>query len=121
MRHPRLLVTLAFVAVLGTACGGGGDGGDTGDGGDGNGGATTDTVVMVDNAFQPSDPTVESGSTLTLSNEGQAAHTFTVEDGTIDEQVPPGDETTVEIALDPGSYALTCSFHPEMTGTLTVQ
>jgi plastocyanin len=76
---------------------------------------------MIDNAFEPSDPLVETGSTLTLTNDGEAAHTFTLEDGSIDEQVAPGAEASASISLDPGSYGFTCAFHPEMTGTLTVQ
>jgi plastocyanin len=119
MRYPRFLVVLAFVALVGAACGGGGDGGDGGDG-DG-GGTTTDSVTTVDNAFEPTDPVVSAGSTLNLVNEGEAAHTFTLDEGGIDEQLAVGEETSVEISLDPGEYGFVCSFHPEMTGTLTVQ
>lgn len=124
MRYPRLLVVLAFVTLVGAACGGGGDagnGGNGGNGGDGGGGTTTDSVTMVDNAFEPSDPVVSTGSALNLVNEGEAAHTFTLEDGSIDEQLAAGEEASVDISLDPGGYGFTCSFHPEMTGTLTVQ
>jgi len=118
MRYPRFLVVLAFVALVGAACGGGGDGGDSGNGG---GGTTTDSVTMVDNAFEPAGPVVSAGSALNLVNEGEAAHTFTLEEGGIDEQLAAGEETSVEISLDPGEYGFACSFHPEMTGTLTVQ
>jgi plastocyanin len=120
MRFSRLFVMLASVALLGAACGGGGESGGGDSGGEG-GGTTTDTVTMVDNAFEPSDPAVESGSTVNLVNEGQAAHTFTLDDGSIDEQIAPGAEASVDITLDAGSYEFVCSFHPEMTGTLTVQ
>ena len=122
MRYPRMLIVLALVATLGAACGGNGDGGTAEEGGgDGGGGTATDTVTLVDNAFEPSDPQVEAGSTLTLTNDGEAAHTFTTEDGSIDEELAPGAESSAEITLDPGSYGFVCSFHPEMTGTLTVQ
>ncbi|MGH2691086.1 MAG: cupredoxin domain-containing protein [Actinomycetota bacterium] len=117
MRYSRLIVMLAFVVLLGAACGDGGDGG----GGDGGAGTATDTVTMVDNAFEPTDPAVSADSTLTLRNDGEAAHTFTLEDGSIDEQVEPGAEASVSISLEPGEYGFACSFHPEMSGTLTVQ
>lgn len=124
MRYSRLVILAALVGLLGAACGGGdeGNGGGTDGGGtDGGGGGTaTDTVQMVDNAFTPTDPTVEADSTLTLTNDGEAAHTFTTDDGSIDEQVEPGAEASVTVSLEPGSYGFVCSFHPEMTGTLTV-
>lgn len=119
MRYARIVLIAALVA--GTACGG--DGGGTGgdDDGDGGGGTTTTAVSMVDNAFEPADPAVAAGSSLTVTNDGEAAHTFTLAEGDIDEQVAPGDETSVSISLEAGQYDFVCSFHPEMTGTLTVQ
>ena len=114
MRYARWVLVAGLVA--GTACGG--DGG----GGNGNGGGTeTDSVTMVDNAFEPSDPVVAAGSTLSLVNEGEAGHTFTIDDEGIDELLEPGAEGSIDISLAAGGYAFDCSFHPEMTGTLTVQ
>jgi plastocyanin len=106
---------LAAALVLG-ACGGGGDAGDGG--GDG-----ASTLTMVDNAFEPADLTVSSGTELQLSNEGQAPHTFTVEDDGIDEQVEAGQSSSVTIDLDPGEYDFICEFHEAqgMTGTMTVE
>jgi plastocyanin len=112
-------MVLLTALVAGTACGG--DGGDSGNGDGGGGGTETTSVSMVDNAFEPTDPAVSAGSSLTVTNDGEAAHTFTLEEGGIDEQVAPGAETSVSISLDAGTYDFVCSFHPEMTGTLTVQ
>ena len=125
MRYQRFVILLALVGALGTACGGDGGGGGTagdGGGGDGGGGGTaTDTVTIFDNGYEPVDPLVTSGDTLTLVNDGEAAHTFTLEDGSIDEQVEPGGEGSVAVSLDPGTYPFDCTFHPEMSGTLTVE
>jgi plastocyanin len=118
MRHIRSIVLTTALSGLLVACGGGGGNGGT-DGGDG--GETTGAVTMVDNAFQPSSLTVASGDTLTVTNEGIASHTFTVPDQGIDEVLEAGAEGSVTISLDAGSYDVICSFHPEMTGTLTVQ
>jgi plastocyanin len=106
---------LAAALIL-AACGGGGD---TGDGG--GGGAST--LTMVDNAFEPADLTVSSGTELQLSNEGQAPHTFTVQGDGIDEQVEAGQSSSVTIDLEPGDYDFICEFHEAqgMTGTLTVE
>ena len=117
MRHRGLVLTLAIAGFMGGACGGGEDGG----GGGGGGGTATDAITMIDNEFQPVDPVVSAGTTLTVSNDGQALHTFTIEDEGIDAQVQPGAEATVDISLAAGDYEFDCSFHPEMTGTLTVQ
>ena len=116
MRYARWVLVAGLVA--GTACGGGGGGGN-GNGADT--GTETDSVTMVDNAFEPTDPLVAEDSTLTLVNEGEAGHTFTIEAEGIDELVEPGAEGSVDISLPAGEYAFDCSFHPEMTGTLTVQ
>jgi plastocyanin len=122
MKYSRSLIVLALVGLLGAACGGDGGNGGATDGGNGGGGGTaTDTVTMLDNEFQPTDPAVEADSTLNLVNQGEAAHTFTTDDGSIDEQVAPGADASVTVSLEPGAYDVSCSFHPEMTGTLTVQ
>ena len=120
MKIARWTIGLALVATLGAACGGGGEtGGETGE--ETEGGGAPGEVNMVDNAFQPSTITAEAGSSLTVMNTGQAPHTFTVEGGEIDEEVEPGAETQVTIDLEAGEYPVVCEFHPEMTGTLTVQ
>jgi plastocyanin len=109
MRTTRWAVALAVVLTL-AACGGGGGGG-----------ATTDSVTMVDNAFQPSEFTAAS-DTLTVTNEGQALHSFTVDDAGIDQDVQPGESTEIDLSgADAGSFELHCKYHPEMTGTITVQ
>ncbi|MCA1727121.1 MAG: cupredoxin domain-containing protein, partial [Actinobacteria bacterium] len=80
-------------------------------------------VEMRDFAFDPKDVTVASGGTIELDNVGQTPHTFTIEDEGIDEEVAAGEDATVDIELDPGTYDFVCTFHAgqEMTGTLTVE
>lgn len=72
-------------------------------------------------------PTVlegEAGQALTLSlhNEGQASHTFTI-DGGVDQELRPGDESTAEVTFpDSGALAFYCRFHrgQGMLGALSV-
>lgn len=114
MRTARFVITIAAVALLGVACGG--DGG--GDGGDG--GGTTDSLTMVDNEFQPPSFTAAS-TTLTVANEGEALHSFTLSDAGIDQDVQPGEDASVDLSgLDAGGYDFICKYHPEMTGSLTI-
>lgn len=105
-----------LAAVLMTACGG--------DGGGGNGGeecvATTD-LNMVDNAFEPLCLQVSEGDTINLTNEGVAVHSFTVESAGIDVDVPAGETATAALeGVGAGTTDFTCTFHPEMIGTLEV-
>lgn len=110
MKLARLAVLLSVAALLGAACGDGGGGGET-----------TDTLVMVDNEFQPSEFTA-AGATLSVTNDGQALHSFTIPDGGVDQDVQPGESTDVDLAgLDAGTFDFDCKYHPEMTGSLTVQ
>jgi plastocyanin len=114
MRIVRFTIVIVAVALLGAACGGD-DGGNGG-----NGGETTDSITMVDNEFQPSTFTAAS-TTLTATNDGQALHSFTLEAGDIDQDVPAGEDASIDLSgLDAGSYDFICKYHPEMTGSLTV-
>jgi plastocyanin len=81
----------------------------------------TDTLTMVDNAFEPESIAVTSGSTLTVTNDGEALHSFTVEDEGIDQDVQPGESATVDVSLSAGDYPFVCKYHPEMTGSMTVE
>lgn len=111
MRFARFAITIAAVALLGVACG---------DGGGGDGGESTDSISMVDNEFQPPSFTAAS-TTLSVTNDGQALHSFTLPDGGIDQDVQPGEDASVDLStLDAGTYDFTCKYHPEMTGSVTV-
>lgn len=129
MRGPRVL----FVALIGctlfaTACSDDAaddapppaqDGGGEGAGGD-EPLPTTAAVGIADAAFEPSILTIASGRTdITVTNADAAAHTFTLDDGSVDEAVPAGGSTTVTVDLS-ASAGFHCSIHPSMTGTLQV-
>jgi plastocyanin len=115
MRIVRFTIAIAAVALLGAACGG--DGG--GNGGDG--GGATDSVTMVDNEFQPSSFTAAS-TTITVTNEGEALHSFTLPEGDIDQDVQAGESAEVDLSgLDAGAHDFICKYHPEMTGSVTVE
>jgi plastocyanin len=107
MKITRWAVVLFAMLVL-AACGGGG-------------GETTDSVTLVDNAFEPSEFTAAS-DTLTVTNEGQALHSFTVAEAGIDQDVQAGQSTDVDLSgAEAGTFDLSCKYHPEMTGSITIQ
>ena len=69
-------------------------------------------------AFSPL--TVKVGETVTVTNTDNAEHTVTAKDAEIDVKVPPGGSVTFVAPQVAGTYGLTCDFHPDMTGTMTV-
>lgn len=74
-------------------------------------------VEMTDNAFSPTYIKAAPGATVTvaLSNQGDNPHTFTLDDGSVDQTVSPGTSATVEITVpDSGSLRFSCDFHGAM-------
>jgi plastocyanin len=130
--HPRwmrLLGAVFALTLLATACGGEEEtptdqnGGTTtespSDGGDGGGGGGGADLTTVDFGFSPNQLSVTEGQTISVTNIGESSHTFTTDDGAIDETIGAGE--TVEITLTgvtTGGFH--CEFHPQMVGTLTV-
>ena len=119
-RWMAVLAALFALTLLAASCGGdeetppagGGGGSET----ESDGGAD---LTIVDFSFSPQDLSVTEGQTITVSNIGETSHTFTTDDGAIDETISPGD--TVEITLTGvASGGFHCRFHSQMTGNLTV-
>jgi plastocyanin len=86
-----------------------------------------DVEVEVDDFyFGPTVLEGEAGQTLTVTlfNEGDAAHTFTVDELDVDEELQPGDEdVTAEVTFpDSGALVYYCRFHVSggMLGGLSV-
>jgi len=123
-RGVRLAVLLVTVALLAAACGGDDD--DSGSNGDGNGEVESQSieVTAAGFAFDPSTIEAEPGQevTVTLVNNDEAPHTFTVEDLDASVQAAGGESADVTFtAPDSGSVGFLCEIHPEqMTGEITV-
>jgi len=79
------------------------------------------SVELADFAYRPDCLSVDAGATIALENTGDAPHTFTVEGTDLDVKVDPGgsDEILFD-GVDPGTYAVMCTFHPQMEATVTV-
>lgn len=119
----KLTSALLPLAVLLAACGGSSQTTTTA------GAATTvpadHVLITVDNLSFPAETTVPAGKAVAWENEMLVNHQVVFE--THDDQpadVDPIDLTggrTVEVTLEPGTWAYFCSFHAQMTGTLIVE
>jgi LPXTG-motif cell wall-anchored protein len=68
-------------------------------------------VSAVDNAFEPAEIEVESGTSVTWTNDGDAPHTATADNGSFDSgNMDPGDDFT-ETFVDEGRYPYYCEYH----------
>jgi plastocyanin len=82
----------------------------------GDGGGAADAVIAVkDFEFDPSTVTIPSGGTIEITNEGQATHSFTMDDDSVTEDIEPGSTVTVTVTTAGGFH---CRFHSQMTGTV---
>jgi plastocyanin len=127
MQRPRrttLATMLATMTILLAACGGATESTPAAADGDGDGGASAgETVSMANNQFSPSTLTVAAGTTVTFTD--TASHTVTegtdgtaVDDPLVDEQGGADIPVTFD---EPGTYNITCTIHPEMNMTITVE
>lgn len=81
----------------------------------------TATVTMEDGAFRPNTIEVAPGTTVVFVNEDDAPHTVDFESGgpAGSDVLEAGDRHAVTLD-EAGTFAYSCSLHPEMTGTITV-
>lgn len=124
MQRPRrttLAAWLATMTLLLAACGAAAESTPAGDGGDDDGAGNT--VSLSGGQFSPSTLTVAAGTTVTFTD--TASHTVTqgtdgvaVDDPIVDESGGSDVEVTFEEA---GTYNITCTIHPAMNMTITVE
>lgn len=71
--------------------------------------------------YDPNDLTVAAGTTVVWNNTGAVAHTVTSDDGIAFDSGSVDPQGTFSFTADtPGTFTYHCTFHPWMTGTLTV-
>jgi plastocyanin len=147
MTHKALLPVLALLAVTGLltliVAGCGDDEGEDGAGAvtepteteDTTGGAADEAggetapsgdavrsakVEIEDFAYAPDPVTIEEGGKVTWINRDSDPHTATADDGSFDTGTLEEGKLGSESFKEPGTYAYTCTIHPEMEGTVEV-
>ncbi|MDG5778015.1 plastocyanin/azurin family copper-binding protein [Haloarculaceae archaeon H-GB2-1] len=117
MDRRTFLATGTFLATTQVAgCSGGGSGGN---GGNGDQVVETTSVSMTDSQFDPRNVAVESGATVTWTNDDSTDHTVTAasDNWSLDATVPGGASTSHPFEAD-GVYDVYCRFHgsADLTG-----
>ncbi|SDH50572.1 Plastocyanin [Arthrobacter subterraneus] len=84
--------------------------------------APAEEIVITIRNFEYEMPdSVPAGAEITVINEDTAPHTVTTtETEDFDAIVGGGETTTFTAPSEPGDYPFICTYHPNMTGTLTV-
>jgi plastocyanin len=77
-------------------------------------------VEIEDFAYDPDPVTIEEGGKVTWINRDSVPHTATAEDGSFDTGTMEEGKIGSESFKEPGTYAYTCTIHPEMEGTVEV-
>ena len=79
------------------------------------------SVVIKGFQFQPAELTVKTGQTVEWKNDDMVPHTVTADDGSFRSgKIQPG-KTWTYTATKAGTFAYTCSPHPNMRGKLIVR
>jgi len=102
-----------------TATTGGATGGATGSTAATGGGGGGTTITIAGFAFDPSTITVSGPTEVTITNNDSTTHTFTLDDGSVDQTMDPGATETVTIDVS-AATGFHCNIHPQMTGQIEV-
>ncbi len=78
-------------------------------------------VSIVDLTFEPAIIEVDTGATVTWTNEDSVPHTVTASGDEFDSGVLMSGDSSSQTFETPGSYDYFCAIHPSMTGTVVVR
>jgi plastocyanin len=118
-RRSAAVVALGVALVLAACSSGGSSSSSGGSAGGSTGGSHTITIKNF--AFSPGKLTVTAGTTVTVTNDDQVAHTLTGKTGGFATgDIAAGQSKTFAAPKSPGTYSYFCSIHQYMSGTLVV-
>lgn len=122
MPTPRVIGSIAILAIALAACSNGGAASPvaTDSPGAPKPATAAGTVTIVDFGFEPAELTVAKGATVTWSNTGDATHTVKWSDGTPESAGLTGGATYERTFETAGSFPYVCGIHGSMTGTIAV-
>ena len=126
-RWVRLVAGLFVLSLVVAACSSDDDGGGTTGTTGGATGTTAETgssgggttITIAGFAFDPNTITVSGPTEVTITNDDSTTHTFTLDDGSVDQTMDPGATETVTVDVS-ASTGFHCNIHPQMTGQIEV-
>jgi plastocyanin len=119
--RPVLLGALALLTLtLAAACGGGSSNTGVADGTDTRIPAGAPLIDQDKLKFIPETLTVKVGETVYFKNSETALHTVNVDGKNVSGNMKKNDVFTW-VFQQPGSYKITCDYHPQMKATITVE
>jgi plastocyanin len=78
------------------------------------------SVAVVDFGYEPSAAMASVGQTVVWTNQGQAPHTVTFDDGPDCGRLNSGSSTGA-VFNEAGEYSYICTIHPSMRATITIE
>jgi plastocyanin len=79
------------------------------------------TIVVKSFMFTPMTMTVKAGTKITWTNQDEEPHTISSDEGVFRSPAIDTDESYSYQFDKPGTYHYTCTIHPRMVGTITVE
>jgi plastocyanin len=79
------------------------------------------TIVVKSFMFAPTSVKVKAGTSITWMNKDEEPHTIASDDGLFRSGALDTDESYSFKFDKPGTYHYTCTIHPRMVGTITVE
>jgi plastocyanin len=83
--------------------------------------AADSTIVVKSFMFTPTSITVKAGTRVTWTNKDEEPHTVASSEGVFRSAALDTDESFSYQFSKPGTYHYTCTIHPRMVGTITVE
>ncbi len=83
--------------------------------------AANASVSITDFQFTPASVTVSVGDTVSWSNDSPTPHTVTSNSGAFDSGIKNAGQGFSFTFTSAGTFAYSCTIHPQMTGTVVVQ
>lgn len=84
-------------------------------------GAEKVTVEIKDYEFFPAKLTVDAGTEVTWVNRDNVPHNAVADDGAFDTDRLDNGDSDSDTLEEPGTHAYICTYHPDMTGAVTVR
>jgi plastocyanin len=117
--RPKLIAVLIVFLVL-SACSKSDDGYSGGNNNNNNNNNTSNSVGIGNSSFSPSSITITAGTTVTWTNNVEALHTVTADDGSFNSGDLTYYKTYSRTFSAAGTFPYHCAHHANMKGTVVV-